>query len=372
LKKIIFIIFIWIIGGCANNRGIKILKSQYTTNIDAIFGNYYALLIYVDDYTYLPKLRTPKYDIEIISNILKKRYGFKDIEIISNPKNYDELVSILDRYNLKIGDRDNLLIYYAGHGSYENKMQEGFWQLKDARQNSRVGWISVKSAINNTLKLSRAKHILVISDSCYSGAILRDAGTSIQVNRDDLEYYRQIYIKKSRTALTSGGLEPVLDSDPQNPNNSIFTNALFYVLNNNRRAIFTLEEKFPNIKRYVKLKSDQTPQYSDISKTGHEMGGDFIFIDRFQSIQSPISTPTSNSMDSSSLLMEKANRYRRGGDIKRAKDYYIRACNLKGDREACAWLGYIYGKEHDYKSSIIFLKKACKYGHRKSCEILEK
>ena len=300
MKFILFIMILVFAISCSNvvakTRGMRAnitsngLKSTQTKE----FGDYYALLIYVDDYINLPKLETPKYDVEALANILKSRYGFKETKLVSNPKNSDELVAILDSYADKMNSKDNLLIYYAGHGSFEERMKEGFWQLKDAKERSRVGWISVKSAINNTLNIINAKHILVMSDSCYSGAILRKSGASLPFNLDDIRYYREIYQKKSRTALTSGGLEPVLDGSPLNPNNSIFSNALLYTLKKNKKPIFSLEEKFPEIKRYIKLKANQTPQYSDIARTGHEMGADFIFVDNSLPILLS-STPSDNS-----------------------------------------------------------------------------
>jgi len=374
----------FIIGCCVEKTATRGVRSvgrevvQKSIVLTREFGDYYALLIYVDDYTILSKLYTPKYDIEAMADILRSRYGFKDIKIVSNPKNSDDLVAVFDEYSKKMRSTDNLLIYYAGHGNFEERMQEGFWQLKDAKEDSRVGWIPVKSAINNTLNIINAKHILVMSDSCYSGAIIRKGGARLVSNRDEVRYYREIYKKKSRTALTSGGLEPVLDADPINPNNSIFVNALLYTLQNNEKSLFSLEEKFSDIKKYIKLKTEQTPQYSDITRTGHEMGGDFIFVDNsIASNSMQISNPTPLSTGKSISTTTRGednirlgNRVRKSGDIERAKAYYTKACKSK-NRFACAWLGWIYGTEHKEKKAITFLAKACAYGHKKSCEIIE-
>ncbi len=115
-----------------------------------------------------------------------------------------------------------------------------------------------------------------------------------------------------------------------------------------------MEEKFPKIKRYIELKAKQTPQYSDIAKTGHEMGGDFIFIDYY---------------DESKIAFNLGNKYRKLGNTEKAKRYYDKACKLQ-NAIACAWLGYIYGSEHKDIKAASFLIKACKYGHQKSCEIM--
>jgi len=344
--------------GCSfgtNSRGATITiskKESIKTPQTSIFKKYYGLLIYVDDYTYLDKLKTPKNDVKEIAKLLKSRYGFNKIKIINNPKNSDELVAILDKLSQEIDSDDNLLIYYAGHGTYFKKGDMGYWLLKDAHKDSRVGWISLNQAINFTLNNMRAKHILVISDSCYSGAITRDA--NLELSQQNLTY-QDIDRLKSRTALSSGGLEPVLDSDYENSQNSVFANGILSVLKQNRKARFTLEEKFPQIKRYVKLKSSQTPLYADIKKTGHQMGGDFIFIDK------TVKQSATPSYPKTSIKAYRNN----------PKPSYITQCK-NGNAKACYNTAIMY-KRGDYgviRSDIIalgYFDRACKLGYAKGC-----
>ena len=143
----------------ANNGAVHKVKD---------FGNYHALLIYVEEYKHLGNLKTPKKDVEAVAEVLKNRYGFVETKIVPNPQNGDELLDVLDDFKNRLNENDNLLIYYAGHGS-----KNGYWQLSIAKKNSRFGWISVKEAINKTLSSMRSKHILVVADSCYSGVLTR-------------------------------------------------------------------------------------------------------------------------------------------------------------------------------------------------------
>ena len=257
-------------------RNTTIKAKNGATHRVGDFGNYYALLIYVEEYRNLKNLRTPKKDVEDIAKILKDRYGFIDTKIVPNPKNSDALIEVLDNFKNRLNSSDNLLIYYAGHGS-----KNGYWQLSDAKQRSRVGWISVKEAINQTLKEMRSKHILVVADSCYSEFLTRDGVSMDNLSPNDKRYYSKLYAMKSRNVLTSGGLQPVLDQDPTNPNHSVFANGFLKMLQKNSRAIFSLEEQYPKVKRYVRLNSEeQIPLYGDVKLTGHEDGGDFIFLDR--------------------------------------------------------------------------------------------
>lgn len=256
-------------------RNIPIIVKGKSIGKIGNFGRYHALLIYVEKYQYLNNLKTPKNDVEALAKVLRNRYGFNHIKIVRNPRNSDELIEILDTFQNKLKKEDNLLIYYAGHGS-----KEGFWQLGNAKRHSRVGWIPLKQAVNYTLNKMRSKHILVVADSCYAGILTRGGGTLSYLTPDDIKYYSKLYQIKSRNVLTAGGLQPVLDSDINNPNHSVFANGFLHMLKNNRKSIFSLDEQYYKIKKYVQLNTeDQSPLYSDVKQTGHQDGGDFIFID---------------------------------------------------------------------------------------------
>jgi hypothetical protein len=364
----IFLLLLLIVGsGCttiAKSRGAFVTishKKSVIPNEQQIsqFGNYHALLIYVDNYSRLDRLKTPKNDVESIAKVLKNRYGFRDTTIISNPKNRDELVTILDNLSKKMRERDNLLIYYAGHGTYFKKSDTGFWLLKDAHKENRTGWISLNEAINFTLNNMKAKHVLVLSDSCYSGAIVRDAEVSLNSNQMS---YRELSKLSSRTALTSGGLEPVMDGDFSNSKNSVFANGVLNALNNNTKPRFRLEEKFAEIKQYVKLKSNiQTPLYSDIRGTGHN-GGDFIFVDRtVNQPKEPIYTTSLGSTKPHRVAQHQA----------KSTLPYLEECD-RGDGKACynASIMYKKGDHRVSRSDIValgFLDKSCTLGYAKGC-----
>ena len=88
-------------------------------------------------------------------------------------------------------------------------------------------------------------------------------------------YFETISKRKARSVLCSGGLEPVADSFGDS-GHSIFAAALIDVLNQNKSVMDTTE-LFSKIRRPVMLNADQTPEYSDIRKAGHQ-GGEFLFV----------------------------------------------------------------------------------------------
>jgi SH3-like domain-containing protein len=80
--------------------------------------------------------------------------------------------------------------------------------------------------------------------------------------------------KRARTALVSGGLEPVADDGAGG--HSVFANALLGVLRESD-GILDGQTLAKQVTQKVVLGAEQTPQYSDIRRGGHD-GGEFLFV----------------------------------------------------------------------------------------------
>jgi ankyrin repeat protein len=243
-------------------------KSSPDLYSHADFGHYHALVIGSNNYTYLPKLFTARNDAQEVADILKNKYGFK-VELLFDTNRSDVLLA-LSALRYKLTDQDNLLIYYAGHGWLDREADEGYWLPVDAEQDNMINWIS-NSSITATLRAIRAKHVLIVADSCYSGKLAR----GIHIVKRTPGYFSRLSKRRARCVISSGGLEPVTDSDGEGIH-SVFASAFIGVLKDNKE-ILDGAQLFNQIRRPVMLNSDQTPEYSDIRKAGHE-GGEFIFV----------------------------------------------------------------------------------------------
>jgi len=78
------------------------------------FGTYHALIIGNNIYTHFPSLTTPDQDAHAVAAVLSKQYGFKT-KVLLNATRCDILQALND-FRKTLTDKDNLLIYYAGHG----------------------------------------------------------------------------------------------------------------------------------------------------------------------------------------------------------------------------------------------------------------
>ena len=234
------------------------------------FGSYHALVIGNDEYRHLRDLKSAKNDAREVARVLQGDYGFQ-VELLLDATRTRILLA-LNRLRSQMTVRDNLLIYYAGHGWLDKEGDEGYWLPVDAERQNTVNWVS-NSSITTMLKAMKAKHVLIVADSCYSGKLSR----GLHVVDKSPDYLSRIAQKKARSVLSSGGLEPVLDSGGK-ANHSVFASAFLDALKENKN-VMDATELFSAIRRPVILNSDQTPEYSDIRKAGHD-GGDFIFCRR--------------------------------------------------------------------------------------------
>jgi hypothetical protein len=231
------------------------------------FGNYHALVIGNNNYRSVTPLKTAALDAKEVAEELKKHYGFKVTLLVDATRN--QTLDVFDDLRRTLTDNDNLLIYYAGHGYLDAESDRGFWLPVDADPNRRANWLS-NSDLADMVRATRAKHVLVVADSCYAGTLTR----SLSVQMSGLDDLSRLAQKRARTALTSGGLEPVEDSG--GGKHSIFAKAFLGALRANA-GVADMSQIFSAMRREVILGSQQTPQYGDIRQTGHE-GGDFIFV----------------------------------------------------------------------------------------------
>jgi hypothetical protein len=248
---------------------------------DVNFGTYYALIIGNQQYLYVSKLETPENDARSIAEVLSRKYGFKT-KLLLNATS-QAIVQALNDFRRNMTDKDNLLIYYAGHGHLEQirEIKRGYWVPVDGEKDNPTNWISTVT-ITDFLGLMAAKHVLVVADSCYSGALTRSGIAPLETGTSDearQHWLTKMAEKPSRTILASGGLEPILDSG--GGGHSVLAKAFLDVLNTNG-DILEGQQLHNKIAARVSLVAEmhgggQTPEYAHLHYVGDE-SGDFLFV----------------------------------------------------------------------------------------------
>jgi hypothetical protein len=236
-------------------------------------GKYYALVIGNNDYQYLSKLRTAVNDAQEVGKVLKGKFGF-DVKVLTNARRKD-ILSTLNQYRKTLKESDHFLIYYAGHGEFEKAANKAYWLAVDAQRDDPTEWIIADDITSNIKRLS-SRHVLIVSDSCYSGTLDRNVETDLKKSGDREEFIKKMMDRPSRTLMASGGNEPVSDSGGKG--HSIFADSFIKALQDIESRTFTADELFYQyVRSRVAGRSEQVPEYKEIRNSGHE-GGDFIFI----------------------------------------------------------------------------------------------
>ncbi len=212
-------------------------------------------------------------DARAVTKVLSSDYGFESKMLLNATR--ADIIDALAALRGRLTANDNLLIYFAGHGVLDSYAEEGYWLPVDAKKNSPANWIS-NDDVTNMLRALRARHVMVVADSCFSGTLVRTAPVRIKTAAERNIWLKRMVKRRSRTALVSGGLEPVLDAG--GGAHSVFAKAFLEALSENS-GVLEGQTLFSRLKRPVALESDQTPQYSDIRRAGHD-GGEFLFVRR--------------------------------------------------------------------------------------------
>jgi hypothetical protein len=234
----------------------------------------YGLLIATNKYDNWNDLVNPIYDAESIAKELEDRYGF-EIEIIRDATQ-DEVMTKLREYAQKrYKPQDQLFIFFAGHGVYDDVFGEGFLVAKnsitnDVSKNTYISHNRIRSNINNI----PCDHIFLAMDACFGGTfdpVLASSRSAVYEDIGDKAYLVKKLSKRTRKYLTSGGKEYVSDGirGSHSPFASRFLEALKTYGGPDR--ILVLDE----IKLFMERLST-TPRFGEFGS--NENGSDFVFV----------------------------------------------------------------------------------------------
>ncbi len=272
---ILLILFLLIPFPSEASRGIK--STYVSPSGKAVTGNNWLFVIGINDYEKWPKLQTAVNDAKSLKKVLLERYCFDQtntIELYDDKANRKNIIGQMRHLAKTVKKNDSLVIFYAGHGHIDSITKEGSWIPVNSDMENSASWVS-NHDIKKYLSIDaiKAKHILLISDSCFSGDFFR--GKRGKLPDVTSAVIKKAYKLTSRQAITSGGIEPV--SDAGFGNNSVFSHFFIKTLNENSNPFLIPSELFPDVKAGVAENADQFPQYGALNGTGGQHGGELVF-----------------------------------------------------------------------------------------------
>lgn len=238
----------------------------------------YALLFTTNDYDYWPDLVNPINDGRMIAEELKKNYGYK-VEVVEGGTQTAILKKIREYAEKKYKPLDQVFIFFAGHGQFDQTFGEGFVVTKESQLNdeAKTTYLShnrLRSIVNNI----PCEHVFLAMDVCFGGTFdqaIAHRGLDEDVYKDkeasQAEMVTRKLTYKTRRYLTSGGKEYVPDGRPGM--NSPFTRRFLEALRarGGRDGILSLGE----INTYVETLKPQ-PRAGEFGDNAP--GSDFVFV----------------------------------------------------------------------------------------------
>ena len=157
-------------------RGIKVTDKHGQSLY--LYKDYHALIVGISDYEWWPKLPNAADDAKEVAKKLKV-LGFK-VKLVLDPT-YREMRTALNEMIYQMGNETSraLLFYYAGHGETEtlaDQTKMGYIIPKDCPllEQNPMGFgthaISMRDIESTSLRI-KAKHVLMLFDSCFSGSL---------------------------------------------------------------------------------------------------------------------------------------------------------------------------------------------------------
>lgn len=132
-------------------------------------GKDFALFFAVNDYDHWDDLANPVSDVEAIAKDLKDLYGF-ETEVVRNPDR-KTILDKIEAYRKKTYAKDaQLLIFFSGHGEFNEDSKQGYFVPKNGQKNDTYGDSYIEyEGLKRRISSLPCEHILLALDACYSG-----------------------------------------------------------------------------------------------------------------------------------------------------------------------------------------------------------
>lgn len=237
----------------------------------------YALIFATDQYDNWSDLVNPVFDSKTIAEELKNTYGYK-VDLIENATQTEVLRKLREYAEKKYKPLDQLFIFFAGHGTYDQTFGEGFVVTRESQVNDegKATYLShnrLRSIVNNV----PCDHIFLAMDVCFGGtfdaALASSRGQDEEVYKEQNvgEFITRKLTYKTRRFLTSGGKTYVSDGIPGK--HSPFAKNFLEALRSRggKDGVLTLPELYTYVER-LKIQ----PRFGEFGDNAP--GSDFVFV----------------------------------------------------------------------------------------------
>ncbi len=169
-----------------------------------IYDRSHAVVIGISDYRQLPDLPGAVRDARAVAEALEK-HGFEVTLLVDGDASRGRIAEELgDRLPRRVGERDRILIYFAGHGVTvgQGPAEMGYLMPAEGDNQRRVATGIAMRELQAWLAGYPSKHVMFLADACYSGLALSTRSVGLPETLEN--YLRQVTEKEVRLAITAG------------------------------------------------------------------------------------------------------------------------------------------------------------------------
>ena len=244
----------------------------------------YLLSIAIDDYADFAPLSGAVVGAEALAQVLQERFGLlpENSHTLFDGKAHIEAIeqtleTFLPNGSTPLGDEDQLMVYFAGHGEVHPISQNSTLIPYNGKRNQPRSWLDYP-LVQGYLRQLQARHVLLITDACFAGATFRDGSGETKPSDAVI---KRLFELPSRYLLSSGGYEVVDDAsfpkDGEAACQSVFSWGLVEYLKRCDDPCVCVEDLARGVRNKVVYNATQTPEYGWLPETGHQGGQLVLF-----------------------------------------------------------------------------------------------
>lgn len=245
----------------------------------------YAFIIGINQYKKYKNLENAVKDAREVKKVLLEKYYFREDHIktlFTNDKKdeatYENIIKELKEYiNILTAD-DSLFVLFSGHGFNDMVFDTVYWVPSDAEENSAKGEMKIgENIILGFLRKCPARHILIVSASCYSGKLFYGR----------LRGGRDLYKNKKSRQILAAGKGTVSDGKRYEQNSPFVKNFLKYLKKNTKPYVLAsdmIDDLLRNKEKKYDWPIGQEPIGGAVEGTGDERGS-FVFVYKHSAIE---------------------------------------------------------------------------------------
>lgn len=239
------------------------------------FGRVVAVCVGIERYQSpgIPAAEAAERDAAGLARVFRERYGYETVELIGPQATRQKILGELDRLKRELGERDALLVFFAGHGRVVELPSFGRagylvpYDADVADADDAAAWAAKAidmRALSASVDGAAAAHVVFLIDACFSGFMARRGVSPAQ---------SEVAARRSRSVVAATTERQTATRDAATGHGH-FTGALLGRLGGAEAK--SLTDLYAQVREDVVKSSNRTmlPQRGDFG----EDDGEFVFI----------------------------------------------------------------------------------------------